>query len=53
MLLLSFADGLCPVASVVIFSGVCMRAISSLVITSSAGPVSEFLSCLRLRVRLA
>ena len=52
MLLLSSAGGSSPVASVVIPPGVCMRAMSSLVMTSAAGLVSDFASCLRLRVRL-
>jgi hypothetical protein len=53
MLLLSSTDGSSPVASVAIPPGVCMRAMSSLVMTSSSGPVSDFPSCLRLRARLA
>jgi hypothetical protein len=53
MLLLSSEDGSSSVASVMNPPGVCMRAMSSLVMTSSAGPVSDFPSCLRLRVRLA
>ena len=53
MILISSADASSPVASVANPPGECMRAMSSLVMTSSAGPVSDIPSCLRLRVRLA